>query len=540
MSLTSAALVVLSALSLVATEREMPSLKPFAQAGLTDSRPRRFALVVGIDAFEDDRFVDLHHAVQDARSFGTALSEFDDVQVLDSPERTSRAAVLEALETLASKARHSKDTVVLYFSSHGSLAYQPGQDLERFLVVSDSRLNLMSQTGISLASILEKVDALPSRSKAVFFATCHSGQGKSKFSDAVTRALKGRKAPLRALEAVSEATMIFSAAAFGESAKEDDELKHDVYTYFLLESFSQGDRDHDGVVTASEAHDYARSRTYAYTQGAQRPTAEISMLGDDPVALVGKRSGPRQPIIYSYAPSSEGLSLEVDGQAKGVLPGGFAVSPGEHKVRLVDTQSGASLFEEVVQIGNAQRLEVSALIPPEPRVRLWAGPSTFLALGAQTRHEFLPPTFGITLGATAEHLAFRNGYLGAKIDLRAGSGDATGFDERVPFSVLAYGGRILFGYGWHPTKYAALNAGAEFGVHKFERRFDTTSFHATQSTTAFTSGVETSMMWALSPTIEVGLQASSGALMVDFGGNHEPRLYLELGVRVLVLNTQPE
>src|SRR6267142_1338859 len=90
------------------------------------------------------------------------------------------------------------------------------------------------------------------------------------------------------LEQVSEAVIVLTAAAFGESAREDEALAHDVYTHFLLRALDEGDRDGDGAVTASEAHDYAREQTYTYTGGQQRPTAEADIVGRDPIVLRGR------------------------------------------------------------------------------------------------------------------------------------------------------------------------------------------------------------------------------------------------------------
>lgn len=52
-----------------------------------------------------------------------------------------------------------------------------------------------------------------------------------------------------------------------------------------LEALSAGDRDGDGAVTISEAHDYPRERAWQFTQGQQRPAAESTILGLDPIVL---------------------------------------------------------------------------------------------------------------------------------------------------------------------------------------------------------------------------------------------------------------
>src|SRR5689334_20198696 len=58
-------------------------------------RPRRFALLIGIERTADETFRPLRYAVKDANDLAAALKDpmrggFDDVQVLTSEQATSR------------------------------------------------------------------------------------------------------------------------------------------------------------------------------------------------------------------------------------------------------------------------------------------------------------------------------------------------------------------------------------------------------------------------------------------------------------------
>src|SRR5262249_44823020 len=318
-------------------------LSTFGPPGIPDQPPLRHALLVGIDHFEDDRFNELRFAAADARALATALSEFDDVRELARPEETRRAAILEALSDLEKRIRSPRDTVLLYFSTHGSLAQRPGGDLERELVVGDARFGLLRGPGIWAAELIPRAEKMPPRRVAVVLATCHAGRGKSRIPDALAQALATHKAAPPRLEDVSEAVVVLSAAAVGEAAREDQTLGHDVYTYFLLEALGAGDRDGDGAVTISEAHDYARERTWHFTDGQQRPVSESTVLGLDPIVLRGHRERYGLPVIFSYAHAAEGIAVRLSGEQKGVLPGGFVASPGTQRLELVDSGTGRLL-----------------------------------------------------------------------------------------------------------------------------------------------------------------------------------------------------
>jgi len=174
---------------------------------------------------------------------GRALSEFEEVQVLTQPDQTTRSAILAAIHRIAERANQSKDIVFVYFSTHGSLGRKPGGKLERFLVATDTRMDLLAQTGIQVDALLRVMEAMHSKRKVVVFATCHSGQGKSKVEDDLAKALAAFKSgPRLPLEEVSEATIILTASAFGDTAQESEELGHDIYTYFFLQALSLHNR----------------------------------------------------------------------------------------------------------------------------------------------------------------------------------------------------------------------------------------------------------------------------------------------------------
>ena len=90
------------------------------------SDPRKWALLIGIDQYEDSNHINpLSGAAADARAIGKALNEAagfpaDHVQLLvsDGDVRPTRTNILNALARL-SKNAHSGDTVFVLYSGHG-------------------------------------------------------------------------------------------------------------------------------------------------------------------------------------------------------------------------------------------------------------------------------------------------------------------------------------------------------------------------------------------------------------------------------------
>ncbi len=466
-----------------ATERAKGPIGSFAKAGVTEAaaKPRRFALLVGIDAFKDERFHELRYARSDARALAAKLQGFDEVRVLANERETTRTALLIALDDLARRATDPKDTVVIYFSTHGSLGRTAGGPLQRYVVAHDTRMNLLSDTGLSVDQLIAKIANIPSRRKALILAMCHSGRGKSRVDDALSKALAMSKSGLAPLARVSEAVVVTTASAFGEVARESDRLEHDIYTHFLIDALEKGDRDRDGAVTISEAHDWARERTYAFSGGRQRPTSQSDILGKDPIVLSGERRREGDPVIYSYAPSSENVAVWVDGQKKGVLPGGVAIAPGSRRLQLKDERSGAFLYEGRVVLKRGQTQELSALLVRSgPRVEVMALGRARSALGG-ARSRYLPLSFGVGARAQVQGLGLEGLLLSAALTLAQGEDEAPGVGEALPYRYRAIDVRLGAGY--------ALDLGADFfggtqlqaGLLWAERRIQSDRFERSEA-----------------------------------------------------------
>lgn len=366
-------LAVLSALALGAcsgptrAKGELVPLPGLSAAEVNaQARPRRVALVVGVDQFSDRFWPRLSWAAKDAHDLSSALlakevGGFDEVRVLDDEAHTDRRSILQEIDRLAERAPREEDLVVLYVSAHGTLAQDPVRGLVRVIVVRDTKPSDLIGTGIPVDALIERFDRLPSRRRTLILATCHSGSGKSLLPPEVVAELRGAKGPTP-LELVSSASLVLSAADVGQAAREDDRLENDVYTHYFVEALrTKADANGDGAVSATEAHDYARARTYAFTEGRQVPTVQATIAGADPMILAGSVAAIGRPMISGYGFGMSGLELFVDGQKKGVFPGSFAVEPGERALT-VARPSGEVLVAEDVALAPGESLVADALL----------------------------------------------------------------------------------------------------------------------------------------------------------------------------------
>lgn len=375
--LVSSALVAFAAMLVSAradaAERSVPSagvtLSTPAEGALPRGNGRLRILAIGVNDAGDPFFPKLKWAESDARALAGALGRqterAPDRRVLLGPEAT-RDAVRAALAKLAREAR-PEDDVVIYFSGHGTLAVSSEGRLERVLVMRGTTREAPLRTGLTVGFLRDLLEAVPARRKAAIIASCHSGTGKSKVSDEVLALLRGRKGTA-AREDRSEGVLVLAAAAREETAREDDSLGGDIYTHFLREGLgSSGDIDGDGSIDALEAHEYARRKTLAFTQGRQRPSLEASVIGEGEVVLAGRSVRRGAPMLQAYGEAMTGIGLKANGTDKGPGPQGILLQPGRNVIELyAEADEAKPVARYVVDASAGETLTLEDLARPMP------------------------------------------------------------------------------------------------------------------------------------------------------------------------------
>ena len=483
---------------------------------------RRFALLVGITQGNDEHWPQLRFATKDVSDLAAVLQDplrgrFAKVETLTTPEQTTRAEVEAAVARLAALATQPEDVVVLYVSAHGTLSRDARGELERYLVTSDAQFRKVSETALRVDRLSAALSASKSRRRVVVLATCHSGSGKSLLPEDVQRELASRKgSALRPLEEVSRATMVLSASDFLETAREDEGLQNDVYTHFLVEALSGGgDRNGDGAVTATEAHDFARRRTYVFSQGRQRPAAELVEVGADPVVLTGDVRRTGQPELYSYVPRLDGFSLRVDGEERAELPGGAAVGAGVHRVEL--TKGGAVLLSEEVRLEAGQRLDVDQLrARTEPFLAMSLTGGAFGFVDAASRAALLPVAPAVGVAVRFERVLLGRLTVGADVSGFAGQQALSLGGAQVPFrwSSVLTGLSLAWQWDW---RWVSVWVGPRVAGLWVQRSFDLEVYRGTQSAFSVTPGLLVGGAVHVTPhwEVSVGLQGMVVAVTVD-------------------------
>jgi len=502
------------------------SMQPVPEVGPRELEaayaPRRMALVIGINNFQDSQWRPLYYAEDDARDLATTLKNpsggnFDKVTVLTGRENTTRGAIVKAIDRLSKTNTSPHDTVLVYFSTHGTLYRDSSGALRQYLVSSDTRFGDIPNSALSLFDIQSHFGKLRSRRKVLILATCHSGHGKSALDRRMNEELRHTKAGffVKPLEIVSEASVILSACAWGETAREDKRLKHDIYTHFFIEALSKHDPNEDGAVTVSEAHDYARQKTYYFTKGQQRPTASSDIMGADPIILAGKIDKTGKPTLFSYNAEMEGVKVRVDGQPKGKLPGSVVIDPGTRRIALIRPGQEKPFFDREVKFSQGSRMEAVKLVEK----RFYEDQS--LGVGIAYR-AFLSPdinesvygpmlTYGIAYGQrgpwdnTRWEFALFGGSSRQTLEIHGTDRDAT--ITRVDLEAA-----LMWEYKRDKFRMAG---GPMVGFIYFQRRSEENFVHSPQELLTGTAGISLALGWRLAKNWQPALTYRAAFVPVE-------------------------
>jgi hypothetical protein len=356
-------------------------------------KPRRVAVLIGIDTYEDPELVGLQFAAKDAEDMARVLQDpdlggFDEVILLTG--RVDRTDFFSALDH-ATATLEREDTLLVFYAGHGTLESDGLSPSQLYLLTSEARLDRAWETGIPLASIEETLSQVRARRRIVIFDTCHSGQGRSALGAEARAVRDSIRGPLPApvlAELHSRYEARLYSAHYNQPAIEDPILENGVYTHYLVQALEgPGDLDGDGVVDLMEAHTFARDRTMVRTHNAQEPWYQVTEVGREPVVLSGRAAdrqhAERAILVTQPGPWYEqAYALVVDGVPRG--PG--AIQPGEHTIEVWDR---AKLLSSTTRTLDANdRIYVSELVAE--RDHWWAVAATS---GLRQVPQVLTPAF---------------------------------------------------------------------------------------------------------------------------------------------------
>lgn len=280
---------------------EAPKAAAPAPVASAEAPPERWAVIVGVGAYDHPSIPRLRYTVNDAEAPQRALVETGGLKpanVLLLTDRTERKPTLRtlkwALGTFLARSARKSDTVFIFFAGHGApevdVSGRERDGLAKYLVPIDADPDDLYATGLPMEEFETIFSRIEAERVVVFLDACYSGAaGGRTFSSRKTRAM-GVDATFLDRLAKVRGRAIVTASRAAELSLEVGELGQGLFTYYLVEGLKgSADLDGDATVTLQELYQYVErevSRRSRAIGGTQHPVLKGELEGQLPMVKV--------------------------------------------------------------------------------------------------------------------------------------------------------------------------------------------------------------------------------------------------------------
>jgi hypothetical protein len=272
-------------IAVVAQDSEGLVAKKTVSIQFIKKREEVWAVVIGISRYKS--ILSLKYAANDAREFYRYLAEVNGVPkdhiwlLLD--EEATLDNLKSILGTQLRRQAGKDDMVIIYLAGHGATekdATSPdGDGLEKYILPYNANPKDLYASAMPMSEVARIFNRISSERLVFISDTCYSGASGGR-----TVPILGARANVSGafLDRISQGKgrVIITASDANEVSVEKDDLKHGVFTYYLLEALrGQGDTDKDGVITVDEVYRYVSMKVPQATGQDQHPVKKGEMTG---------------------------------------------------------------------------------------------------------------------------------------------------------------------------------------------------------------------------------------------------------------------
>jgi hypothetical protein len=259
---------------------------------LAKKREEVYAVVIGINKYKN--LPSLKYATNDAREFHRYLTEVNQIPKDHVWLLLDEEATLEKIKgTLGTSLRRSAgktDTVVVFLAGHGATekdATSPdGDGLEKYILPHNADPKDLYASALPMSEIARIFQRLNSERLVFISDTCYSGASGGRTIPVVGTRMNVSGAFLERLSQ-GKGRVILTASDANEVSVEKDELKHGVFTYYLLEGLrGKADFDKDGAITVDEVYRYVSIKVPQATGQDQHPVKKGEVTGEIVLGVV--------------------------------------------------------------------------------------------------------------------------------------------------------------------------------------------------------------------------------------------------------------
>ena len=173
--------------------------------------------------------------------------------------------LLSIKDWISRMSKRNESDIFIFFAGHGMTS---AENNKMYIIPYDSSPRLLEDTAITKNRLLNELSYLKPRSVTIFFDTCFSGSTRSNDSLLAARPVSIVPKDIN----IPNNFLIFSAAGYDEIATPLDEVKHGMFSYYLMKGMEgYADKNKDKKITSGELHNYVQENVLKQTSGSQKP-----------------------------------------------------------------------------------------------------------------------------------------------------------------------------------------------------------------------------------------------------------------------------
>jgi tetratricopeptide (TPR) repeat protein len=244
---------------------------------------KKWAVVIGIEDYEDERVQDLGFSVDDAEEFAQKLIEkgkFPRSQVIlltdksegkfagIQAERPTHDNIRKALFTRLREEAFMQDSVIVYYSGHGLLVPDPISPSGKtaYLLPVDFQYDAPEAKGIRLEEIKRLAYLAPER-MSLIIDSCYIG-GKGRGVKSVSESVIKPSGNEITKGFAGKGRTLLTSCRDDQVSRESVEFENGVFTHYLLDALEQKE-------LMREIYRDVYPKVHEYTNGTQEPNLDV-------------------------------------------------------------------------------------------------------------------------------------------------------------------------------------------------------------------------------------------------------------------------
>jgi hypothetical protein len=251
------------------------------------ARPPRDAVAIIIGIQDYRRVSKADFANNDARLFydyairGLGVRPENIKLLLD--DKADDIEILGAFKNwLPLKTRKGQSDVYVFYSGHG---YPSDDGASLYFLPHGVDRQFLDRSAIKQSDIVQALQAVAPKSVTLFLDACYSGQSRT--GETLLAGARPISIQPKASTFPSNFTVL-SASAPEQIASSSPELKHGIFSYFLMKGMEgEADQNRDGVITVQEMQSYLSDSVGRKAMSLSR-TQQPQVVGDQAKVLVGR------------------------------------------------------------------------------------------------------------------------------------------------------------------------------------------------------------------------------------------------------------